>query len=244
MAKRKTHEEFIEDVFNIFGDEYTILNTYKSFKDKILVRHNPCGREHSIRPDNFLLGKKCIKCYGKSRRKSHNEFVAEVNELGEGSYEVVSEYVKDNEKVIIKHIPCGNEYDVKPTKFLQGQRCPKCKKSKGEVAISKILDNNSIKYKEQYRFSDCRNKFPLPFDFAILDKNDSVKMLIEFQGIQHYQPIGFLGGEERFNYTKNNDLIKFNYCENKNIPLLIISYKDFDILQDIINSALKEVRKE
>lgn len=158
--------------------------------------------------------------------------------MGDGDYEVLSDYVKDDEKILIKHISCGHEYKVKPTKFIEGRRCPKCKKSKGEVAISKLLDRNNIKYIEQYRFKDCRNRFPLPFDFAILDENDSVIHLIEFQGIQHYQPVRFLGGEERFNYTKNNDLIKFNYCKDNNIPLLTISYRDFNKIEDIIKENI------
>lgn len=28
MAKRKTHKEFLEDVYKVFGDEYNILTEY------------------------------------------------------------------------------------------------------------------------------------------------------------------------------------------------------------------------
>lgn len=246
MPKKKINEEFVREVFDLVGDEYIFLDEYVNNSTKIEVIHNICGNKYTIRPTNFISGQRCKKCHiknikenGISTRKSHEKFVDEVKELGNEEYEVISRYVKDNENIIMKHIKCGNEYPVKPTKFIQGQRCPKCKKSKGEVAISKILKDNNVRFEEQYRFEDCRNKSPLPFDFAILGDNDSVEMLIEFQGVQHFKPVGFLGGEERFNYTKNNDLIKSNYCKSNNIPLLAISYLDFNRLEFIIKNTLR-----
>jgi len=37
----------------------------------------------------------------------------------------------------------------------------------------------------------------MPFDFAIF-KNGKLVCLIEFDGEQHYRPIDFLGGEDKF----------------------------------------------
>jgi hypothetical protein len=51
-------------------------------------------------------------------------------------------------------------------------------------------------YKEEYIFPDLKssNGKPLRFDFAVLDDEGEVDFLIEYQGIQHYQPKSKFGG--------------------------------------------------
>jgi hypothetical protein len=61
-----------------------------------------------------------------------------------------------------------------------------------ELKIQKWLDKNNINYNEQYRFDECKNKNTLPFDFAIIKSNTYI--LLEAQGIQHYEPIEHFGG--------------------------------------------------
>lgn len=92
-------------------------------------------------------------------------------------------------------------------------------KSLNEIAISEILINNNINYKTQYKFIDCKNIMPLPFDFYIEDK-----YIIEFDGKQHFSPVDFFGGEQSFIERRRNDLIKNHYCFNNNIPIIRIPY--------------------
>ena len=51
--------------------------------------------------------------------------------------------------------------------------------------------NNNIKYTPEYTFDDCRNVFPLLFDFAVFDNRNDLFCLIEFQGRQHYEMIKY-----------------------------------------------------
>lgn len=60
------------------------------------------------------------------KRKTHEEFQKEVLEKGLGQYEMISTYQKAREKVLMKHVSCGNEYWVRPDHFIQGRRCPNC----------------------------------------------------------------------------------------------------------------------
>ena len=78
----------------------------------------------------------------------------------------------------------------------------KQKTSISEVEISNLLDVNGVNYERQYRFDECRSKRsnrPLPFDFAIIDENNSPRYLIEYDGEQHFKPVKLFGGEEKFN---------------------------------------------
>ena len=65
MPKRKTHEEFVKEVYELVGKEYSILGEYKSNKTKIEIIHNECGFKYEVRPNDFLSkGSKCPKCAG------------------------------------------------------------------------------------------------------------------------------------------------------------------------------------
>ena len=96
--------------------------------------------------------------------------------------------------------------------------------SYGEANIKTFLDSNSINYVTQYTFDDCRDKQPLPFDFAIIDNKLNVLGLIEYQGRQHYEPYEKFGGNDKFTNQVYHDGIKVGYCMAKNIPLLTIPY--------------------
>ena len=60
----------------------------------------------------------------------------------------------------------------------------------------------------------------LKFDFALLDDNDEVFCLIEYDGLQHDKPIDFFGGKKAYENTILRDNIKNQYCADNNITLL------------------------
>ena len=131
------------------------------------------------------------------------------------------DYSGFNKKVkIICHI--HGEFEQTPQNHLKGQNCPICKESKGEYKIRELLDNNQIKFIPQYKFDNCKNILPLPFDFYLPDYN----ICIEYNGIQHYKPIEHFGGKERFILQQKCDKIKFDYCEINKINLIIIKYNE------------------
>lgn len=40
-----THEQFLTKIYKLVGDEYKVLTTYISSKEKILMKHTIWGRE-------------------------------------------------------------------------------------------------------------------------------------------------------------------------------------------------------
>ena len=125
MGKRKTHEEFIKQVYRLVGSEYTVLGHYKGHKTKILMRHNKCGNEYYVRPCKFVQGKRCPKCM--QGQITHSEFVKKMYDLVGDEYTVLNQYKDSKTKVLIKHNKCGHEYEVRPDSFISGNRCPKCR---------------------------------------------------------------------------------------------------------------------
>lgn len=115
-----------------------------------------------------------------------------------------------------------------------GTRSCGCLNSEGELLIGKFLKENNINFKKQFSFMDLVGEVdPLKFDFAILD-NNKVIFLIEYQGIQHYCPVDFFGGEETYKKQIKFDTLKKEYCLRNNIPLLEISYKDKNKINEIL----------
>ena len=125
-----------------------------------------------------------------------------------------------------------------PNAHLSGQSCSKCKASKGETKIETCLKYFNISYQSEIKLKECKYIRPLPFDFGIFNNTNKLIGLIEYHGMQHYKPIKFMGGIENFKIRKKNDLIKQTYCLENNIPLLVISYNEFSIIEKILISYL------
>jgi len=107
--------------------------------------------------------------------------------------------------------------------------CPICNESNGENIIRRYLESNNITYESQKRFTECKNKMPLPFDFHLPNH----KILIEYDGIQHYMPIKYFGGEKSLSIRKNNDKLKETFCLNNGFNLIRIPYFERNITEKL-----------
>ena len=229
---RLTQEVFEKRIQCQGNGEYLNLEKYKRAKTPVLIIHKVCGHQWKISPSNFFSGKRCPKCAGNTK-KDTTSYVREVENLDE-NYKVLDKYKNNQEKIKMLHTECGNQFEMRPADFLTGQRCPHCKQSRGERDIANFLKNSSIEYEFQKRFKDCRDKNTLPFDFYI----PALNSCIEFDGIQHFEPIDYFGGEKALKEVQRRDGIKTIYCKEKGIKLLRIRY-DEDV-EEKLNSILKK----
>ena len=91
--------------------------------------------------------------------------------------------------------------------------------------IQEWFKKNKILFNTQQTFDDLRNPITnrkLRFDFSIIDKNNRIIALLEYQGIQHYKKIDYhnFGKQQR----EITDQLKKNYCNNNDIKLYEIRY--------------------
>ena len=100
--------------------------------------------------------------------------------------------------------------------------------SRGEIKIEEILAHNGIPFKEEYSFPDLLSAQgnPLRFDFAIFDDDGELQFLIEYQGVQHYEPKSKFGGYAGLKKQQYNDMQKRVYCQKHGIILIAIPYTD------------------
>ena len=179
--KRKEHDDFVKECAQLVGNEYTVLSEYISTHTHVKMKHNHCGNEFDVMPSNFLRGKGCPNCKGKkiSEKKTHthNQFVERVFELVGDEYKVLGTYERARKKVLIQHVKCGYQYEVTPSHFVLGTRCPMCNESKGERAIKEYLEFRNFKFEKEFSFPGCRNVDLLRFDFAVFNDNGSLMCL-------------------------------------------------------------------
>lgn len=234
--KKKTTEEFKKEIYELVGDEYTLMDEYINCQTKVTMLHNKCGNEYKVKPNDFQQGHRCPFCKNNNKRKTNKEFIQRVKDQVGNEYTFLEEYINSRTKLKVKHNSCSKVYSVKPADFLQGCRCPYCNNSKGETVIEKWLTKNNYKYEKQFSFSDCKYKRVLPFDFKLEDSSGKI-ILIEYDGVQHFKECWY---SESFELQQTRDNIKNDYCNSHdNIDLYRINYKDYKnieaILEDILN---------
>jgi very-short-patch-repair endonuclease len=230
---------FIKRAQDKWGKErydYSLVD-YKSSNKKVKIIYNKTGDIFEQTPHRHLNGApENIKL---AVRKTTEQFIKEANEVHDFKYIYnKSEYVKNQIKVIIT-CPIHGDFEQRPLSHIQGNGCPNCSESRGEKEIAKYLDKNEISYYRQHKFSDCKNIFLLPFDFYL----PKYRTVIEFDGIQHYEPLKFFGGVNYFEKLKNNDKIKNDYCEDNYINLIRIRYDQIDDICRILWNNLKNYIK-
>ncbi len=238
IKRTKSFSQFIIEARLIHENKYEYFEqTYVNSKTKIKIRCPDHGIFSQI-PFDHLKGKNCEKCGINIRQikqtKPYSKFIEEVKLIHGDKYQYLEEtYVNDSIKMTIICSIHGH-FNQSPNNHLQGKGCPGCKESKGEKVIGKFLDFHNIKCIRQFKFPECKNILPLPFDFYLPDLN----MCIEYDGIQHYKPIEKWGGNNYLVEIQKNDQIKSLYCFQNNIGLLRISYKDFKNIEIILKSKL------
>ena len=164
MSKKKTHEEFVKEVYDLVGDEYTILGEYKTAKIKVLIKHN-CNNEYYVVPSDFLNGSRCPKC--SKKKVSHEHFEKLVNRNKESkNFEIIGHYINYKTKIKCKCKIDNYEWYANPTNLISGTGCPSCKnKNKGKHKLS----NNEF----------LKRLYEIGNDVIILEKYNGIYSKIE-----------------------------------------------------------------
>ena len=240
QMKKKTVQEVI-DIVESKGNELLNPEEYVDVKTPNLrIRCGMCHEEFTTSLESQICsGGSCIKCGHKKLSDLYTltpEYLIKLyNSTGNvllNPYDYIGNTVLN---LKFKCPECGGTFITSKANYDSGKkRCDTCTKRKsiGEYLIEEFLKLHNIQYNSQHRFTDCRDKKPLPFDFYLPEFNTC----IEFDGQYHYQPIY---GWKRLVKTKEHDLIKDIYCEEKRINLIRIPYWDGHNIEEILTRELK-----
>lgn len=240
--KRTRNASFIDETGNRYG-RLTVLKRREenSSSNKVVwICQCDCGNIVEVLAASLRNGRTtscgCLNKEVNSERMFKDETGKKYGKL------TVISLVKKSPHAIWKCLcECGNYIEVSGISLRSGNTMScGCLQSKGELNIKNILTELNCSYKTQYTFDDLRSEknHHLKFDFAIFS-NDKLFGLIEFQGEQHFRPAEIYGGQEGFERLQKHDSKKKEYCQNHNIPLLIVDKKSDlkkEILKFITNS--------
>lgn len=241
---------------NLIGEKFNYLTVVEMLdirsknRQKIYKCLCDCGNYINVRSSDLKTGNtKSCGCYNKKLvHDRHIDITGQrfgnltVIEIGEGNVNGVL-YWKCR-------CDCGNVVNVPSRNLRDGHTIScGCIKSKGEQKIIHILQDNNINFKTNYIFDDFRfdvtNGIPR-YDFGVLLEDNELKYLIEYDGIQHFEVLGWWNDKESFEERHSRDIQKNEYCFNHDIPLIRIPYWHYDnlCLEDLLIETTKfEVKR-
>ena len=74
----------------------------------------------------------------------------------------------------------------------------------------------------------------MQYDFFIPSKN----ICIEYDGVQHFKPIEYFGGDKNFKSQLIKDKIKSDFCKNNGIKLVRIPYYEYKNIHKILENEI------
>ena len=265
MLREKIKQEII-DWCKENDVQYINIRSFKQngkSRIKITIKCKECGERSDILKENLMSQKfpgLCTSCAHKKSQDYRRLQVEDlINKFESAGYKVLTQKEKikpvgknksyNKAKVMIEN-KFGQTFVINYNNFsnkinyykqlnfdkgysAEGQR----RKSQYERMVSEFLEEQNIPYKREFKFTDCKKKRLLPFDFCLW-YDSSNRILIEVDGELHYKQ------SSRLNEVKSNDEYKTRYCEYKNIPLLRIPYWEFNDNEDYKKSIISFVHQQ
>ena len=182
--------------------------------------------------DNLLNGN-AISCGCYKKKQIHERCFKDITGETFGDWTVLKH---DNEKIDrngkypywVCKCRCGNVKSIVGATLRNGMStsCGCSNKYRLETWIEEIINDYEFDYKKQMTFDNLKGikNGTLSYDFGLFE-DDILICLIECQGKQHYEPIDYFGGKEKFEAQVLNDIIKKEFAEKElQIPLFEVPY--------------------
>lgn len=233
-------EEFAKKARKIHGDKYDYSVVEYKNCDTVVDIICPQHGVFKQSPFNHLSGNGCPECVG--RYKSTESFLNDVILFRGHEYDYSR--VKYTGYYDYVTIGCKTHgwVEVKARSLLTKtwNVCPRCRSFKLEDVILKYLTTNGIEFKREHSFGKGIGQKRVDF---YLPKYNAV---IECQGIQHFEPISWFGGQKGFKKCLNSDRIKREYCENNGINIFYYSELGIDYPYNVyedVDLMFEEIKK-
>ena len=265
MLRERTKQEIIDWCKKHDVDCINIRSFRQKGKSriKVTIRCKECRNRSDILKENLMAQKfpgLCTSCAHKKSQEYRRLQVQDlVNKFESAGYKVLTPIDKikpvgknqlyNKSKVIIEN-KFGQIFAIVYHKFsnrieyykklnsdegcsAEGTR----KKSCYEKLVADFLEEQNIPYKREFKFTDCKKKKMLPFDFCLW-YDSSNRILIEVDGELHYKT------SSRLKEVQDNDEYKTRYCDYKKIPLLRIPYWEFNENESYKQSIISFIHQQ
>ena len=183
---------------------------------------------------------RCGGCYNIDKVNDHEKFEKLANQKHNNKYLYDDPYKTSRDKINIFCKNCNLYFEQAPNNHLAGKGCPRCKNSKGELAVERYLIDNNINYFWRYKFDGLKHKGNLIVDFYLPDHGK----IIEYDGEPHYELSYYINKkipnpEERLRDAQIKDNLKDIYAKENNLDMIRIPYWEIDMINEILDVNLK-----
>ena len=230
-----------------FGKLVCLYRTNNQKNNTQWVCQCDCGNIKPIRTTELTRTKKAQRscgCAAIDRSKNFGKFTAKDISNQKFGKLIAIKKIRTNQygyAIWECQCECGNKCEVTTRELLSGDTMS-CgclyheKNSYQEIQIANQLKQLNIEYQQEYKFDDLKDKQQLRFDFAIF-KNNELKGLIEYQGIQHYNKNNPFYNPD----IVRHDQMKKEYCQKYHIPLFEIKYIEINQLEQRIKEIINRL---
>ena len=198
-----------------------------------------CGEISSIKLANLKNDYLTCKHCGKGSHQSLADFKKWLSLNYDNKFILLndSEYNNHNTRLHIKCADCGFIFYPSITSLKRSRKalCPKCRsnKSRGEIYIAEFLAKQNIEFFTEWNFDWLPDK-RLRYDFFLPE----YKILIEFDGLQHFEWSTYFGSETKFKQLQNNDKLKNQLAIQNGFSILRIPYNYENKIKIILHNLL------
>ena len=217
-------KEFIEKADKVHNNKYDYSKVeFENGRDFITIICPKHG-EFKQQANSHLSGHGCPICAieknSDKKRLSIEDFIEKAKKVHKDKYIYSKvDYKTAKDKVCII-CPKHGEFWQEAFSHLQGHGCPICD-AEINVSETKLYDfinsNLDCEVNREYKPSWLNGK---SIDIYI----PSLKIGIEYQGIQHFEPVDYFGGVKRFIKNCKNDKDKYKECKDNGVKLYYFSY--------------------
>ncbi len=235
-------DEFISRSEEKWPGKISYLGKYNGYTNPMKLKCNICGHEFERTPKIYLICvHHCPECAKQSMisllRSNKDEFIEKAYKVhGYKRYDYSQFiYIDNKTKGLIIDPQTGDKFWKTPNEHLSGGGNPYLENSMslGEQRVYSWLKENNIEFSSEEIEIDVRNDgHRVRIDFEVSFNNKIY--WIEYNGKQHYQfdkgYMCYINMTEEEGYSKfleqvDRDTMVRDYCKNKSIELIEISYK-------------------
>lgn len=172
MPRKKTKEEFIKEVNDLYGNTIDLSSfEFVNYQTKGLCKCTVCGYEWYVRPYSLVAGHGCRKCYDKRNSDRRTQGLEDIQERVHSVHpnvDIIGKYVNTRHKALCKCNICGNEWMVLPMQLLRGHGCPVCNGGT-KTTSEKFIQKCQVKYGDKYNLSQM-NFYSLMENITVICK--------------------------------------------------------------------------
>ena len=231
-------EKMIQD-FEL--QEIDVISIPENYNEIVRCKCRKCSTIFERQYEKARINQNCPYCAKNGYQFSFDKFQKILKEKFSNSFEILEKPQEwqgiRKSKVLVRH-RCGFIFSKNAERLLDSG-CPKCNKkmTKGEKEILEWLQNHKIIFIYQY-FQKINNKNHF-FDFYLPEK----KIIIEYDGIQHTEPVPYFGGERQLEKVKDRDKQKEEWCKNNDITLIRVPYTELGHISTFLESSTTILRE-